>query len=105
MNYNLKEAFEIAYDRDIYNQLVCRAVARSHQADWRRKRRLKEETDGPEACGRRRHWHQTSDKGTKTDILSTEHSETNFSEIWIKHIINKTHLKCCLKNIVHFIPT
>ena len=54
MNYNLKEAFEIAYDRDIYSQLVCRAVARSHQAEWRRKRRLKEETAGPEAWGRRR---------------------------------------------------
>ena len=46
MTYNLKEAFEIAYDRDIYTQLVCRAVSRSHQADWRRKRRLKEETAG-----------------------------------------------------------
>ena len=44
MNYNLKEAFEIAYDRHIYTQLVCRAVARSHQADWWCKRRLKEET-------------------------------------------------------------
>ena len=33
MNYNLKEVFEIAYDRDIYTQLVCRAVARSHQAN------------------------------------------------------------------------
>ena len=54
MNHNLKEAFEIAYDRDIYTQLVCPAVARSHQADWRRKRHLKEDTAGPEACGRRR---------------------------------------------------
>ena len=54
MNYNLKEAFEIACDRDMYTQLVCRAMAWSHQADWRRKRRLKEETAGPEACGRRR---------------------------------------------------
>ena len=54
MNYNLKEAFEIAYDRYIYTQLVCRAVARSHQDDLWRKRRLKEETAGPEACGRRR---------------------------------------------------
>ena len=51
MNYNLKEAFEIAYDIDIYTQLVCHTVARSHQADWRHKRRLKEETAGP---GRRR---------------------------------------------------
>ena len=53
MNYNLKEAFKIAYDRDIYTQLVCPAVAGSHQADWRHKRRLKEETARPEACGRR----------------------------------------------------
>ena len=33
INYNLNEAFEIAYDRDMYTQLVCCAVARSHQAD------------------------------------------------------------------------
>ena len=51
MNYNLKEAYEIAYDRDMYTQLVCRAVAWSHQADWWRKCRLKEETARPEACG------------------------------------------------------
>ena len=38
MNYDLKEAFEIAYDRDMYTQLVCRKVAWSHQANWRRKR-------------------------------------------------------------------
>ena len=35
------------------NQFVCRIVARNNQRDWRRKRRSKEETSGPEACGRR----------------------------------------------------
>ena len=55
MNYNFKKNIQIAYDWDMYTLLVCRAVARSHQADWRRKRRLKEETAGPEACGRRHH--------------------------------------------------
>ena len=43
MNCTLKESFAIAYDGDMYTQLVCRAVARSHQDDWRHKRRLKEE--------------------------------------------------------------
>ena len=64
MNYNLKEALEIAYDRDIYTQRVCRAVARSHQTDWRLKRRLKEETAGPEACGRRRQYFKRFEKGS-----------------------------------------
>ena len=67
LNYNLKEAFEIAYDRDIYTQHVCRAVARSHQADWRRKRRLKEEMAGPEACGWRRQ--ETWKQGKRKKIL------------------------------------
>ena len=51
---NLNKAFKIVYDRAIFTQLICRAVARSHQAGWRRKGRLKEETVGPETCGRRR---------------------------------------------------
>ena len=46
MNYNLKEAFEIAYDRDIYSQLVCHAVVRSHQADWRRMQAASEGRNG-----------------------------------------------------------
>ena len=53
MNYNLKEAFKIAHYRDMYTQLVCRVVVRNHQANWRRRRRLKEQTAGPEACERR----------------------------------------------------
>ena len=28
MNHNLKEAFDIAYDRYMYTQLVCRAVTK-----------------------------------------------------------------------------
>ena len=54
MNYTLKEAFEIAYDRDMYTQLVWRPIVWSHQADWWPKRHLKEETAGPKVCGR---WH------------------------------------------------
>ena len=46
--------FEKACDRDIYTQLVCRAVVQSQQAGWWCKRRLHEETAGPEACGWRR---------------------------------------------------
>ena len=54
MKLNLNEAFQKAYDRNMYTRLVCRAVVRSHQADWRRGRRLKEEMARPEACGRQR---------------------------------------------------
>ena len=53
MNCDLKEAFETAYDRDMYTQLVCHAVARNHQPEWRCKRRLKEKTAGQEVCRRR----------------------------------------------------
>ena len=52
MNYKLNEVFETANDRDIDTQ---RAVDRSHQANWRRKCRLKEEMARPEECRRRRH--------------------------------------------------
>ena len=35
--------FDITYDRNIYTQLVCRAVARSNQIDWGCRQRLNEE--------------------------------------------------------------
>ena len=54
MNYDLNAVCGIACDRDIYTQLVCRAVVQSHQADWWCKRRLHEDTAGPEACVWRR---------------------------------------------------
>ena len=92
MNYKLKEAFEIAYDRNIYTKLVCRAVARSHQADWRRKRRLREETAGPEACGRQ-----------KIGPLETNFSETliEIQTFSLKKIsLKMSSAKCCSFRLV-----
>ena len=84
INHNLKEAFDIAYDRDMYTQLVCRAVARSHKAEWRRKRRLKEESAGPEACGRRQSGSTTAPNTVR---------RTNENQLL-------SHERCCWSSLV-----
>ena len=75
----MNEAFKIAYDRDRYSELVCRAVAGSHQAIWRKKRRhlsgsvwteVTKPSEGrngdtcPEACGRKSPSHLKEETAT-----------------------------------------